>query len=209
MQHSQVRSRRWIAMPCLLLLGAAQAPDPAPLPYCGASRIELGDGFHARLYMFAGAPDFFLSYDIPADAIRLHGASLDGTPPQIIFYFVDPAAGTYPSLSISYQIGLRDAAGVSINSYFPHVECGNGITLDTPELVPPPAQHLACFEAMQASGSYRLSFSRRRGEPPFGTIEGRWPLRAMVNAVREVRRRELEREGLGQCRFKPAPPPAD
>ena len=200
--------RWWQALPAIFLAGAANPPTAAaPLPRCGAAHLELGDGFHANLYMFEGSPEFVLSYDIPAEAIALRGASVGITPPQIIFYFVDTPAESYRTLSIGYQLGLRDSSGAWLHSYVPHVECGNGVTLDTPALVPSPAQHLACFQAMQDSGRYRLSFSPRRGEPPFGVIEGQWPLRAKVEAVRETWRRETERARRGQCRFSPPPPP--
>ena len=205
------RNRWRRLLPFALLLGAAPPPgSAAEPPYCGAPQLDLGDGFHARLYMFAGSPQFMLTYEVPRSAIVLHGATLGQTwTPQIVFYAVDAPPGEYQDLHIGEIFDLRDEGGRRVASFIPHVECGDGLTLDTAALVPPADQVRACFEAMQRTGGYRISFAHNQGEAPFFVAAGQWPLRAKVAAVRARWRSEIERFRLGECRFMPPPPPPD
>jgi hypothetical protein len=198
----------WLLVP---LLGAGPPPNgAAPLPRCGVPQVDLGDGFHAALYMFAGSPEFMLTYDVPRSAIVLHGATLgEAFAPRIVFYAVDAPPGEYRSLHIENSFDVRDQGGRRITSYIPHVECGEGRTLDTTDLVPSDEQVRACFEAMQRTGGFRISFLHRASEPPFFVAEGQWPLHAKIAAVRARWRSEIERFRLDQCRLMQPPPPPD
>jgi hypothetical protein len=230
----QVRSSRpWRALPIMLaatlMAQPIQAADP---PWCGARDRDLGDGFHATLYMMDGSPEFRLVFDVPAGGTIVNDAVLARTPVQIIFGFVDAPPSSPWGLTIGYRnLDLRERNGHRLDPDIYQLECGPGVALSlvsshdrSREFPPGPTDFSslffagyrpnqlrpetnACFEALQRSGHFRFSLGRRQGEPPSLVLEGAWPLAAAVERVRALWRRDMERARLGQCRLAPSPPP--
>jgi hypothetical protein len=195
--------------------------------------MDLGDGFHATLYMEEGSPQFSLAYDVPAGGTIVNDAILARTPVQITFGYIDAPPSTPWGLTIGYRnLDLRERNGHRLDPEAFRLECGPGVALSLfshgmPTAYPPGPTEFAsvfsagyrpdrlrpetgaCFEALQSSGHFRFSLGRRAGEPPSLVLEGAWPLGAAVERVRALWRREMERARLGQCRLAPPPPPPD
>jgi hypothetical protein len=192
----------------------------APAPYCGAQDLNIGHGFQLLEYMFDGAPEFELTFNIPNRDVKAEGVLVANPPIRLLIGGLPHETWDSPRIGYTH-FDVRGPDGQAFAVRTMTLDCGEGVSLSTSfpkQAHNPPRDYTfdspffevrkkipACLVALQDSGRLRWRFA---GDDDT-SLQIDAPLRLRDALVAEHRFHEAEalKAKRAVCRFMPAPPP--
>lgn len=211
------------APPLVVLSAVLGALQGVQTPVCRITPAAEASGFERVMYLFSGAPDYSLTYNVPEASVTTAGAQVGVRPIKLLFSGLRADGVDRPDINLQ-NLDLQELDGTPLQFGGARLVCGDDAPLTfrfSHGAQPAPKgpmnfwgpffEHRSempkCFDSVRRTGRLTLGFSRMATGADVLTLDVRLPLgREMASVSRDWRRVSTD-AARGRCRFNPPPPP--